>query len=100
MFCDYYITKKKGAKESLEKAQALVEIGTVQGHPILLEALRHAFTTRPSRHRLFLFVKKIHEIIQQHCLLYPDSLVGILSRKTRTTMEKHAYNNHVHVLSS
>jgi hypothetical protein len=58
-------------------------IGTVQGHPILLEALRHAYTTCPEEldRDYFLFVKKFHEIIQRHCLLYPDSLVGIYQER-------------------
>jgi len=62
-------------------------IGTVRGHPVLLEALRHAYTTSPKEldADYFLFVKKFYEIIQQYCLLYPQQkdkkTIGIYQEK-------------------
>lgn len=60
-------------------------IGTVPGHPILLEALRHAYSTPPEalEKDYYLLVKQFYSIVQRYCQMYPHEkqTIGIYQEK-------------------
>lgn len=60
-------------------------IGAVPQHPILLQALRHAYSTSSDTLRAdyFFFVKEFYRIVHQHCQMYPydKQKIGIYQEK-------------------